>query len=181
MSRLPASQLDDRLWSEADSVPIVPFDFLEPRLKPLSVDGLSILDRELDLRRYPLRARVWVSGPADWTRILASDIEELGLSTNRHPDRMTVLAMTGVTALTRGMDLRIERNGDPAWPARQLADLLSAADLTHTSNEVSFMPGCQARYSEYMDIVFHSLFSCLCRSLEQWTNIYIEADIRISC
>ena len=50
-----------------------------------------------------------------------------------------------MTALTRGVALQIERNGDYAWPARQVADLLSAADLTHTSNEVSFMPGCQAQ------------------------------------
>jgi hypothetical protein len=142
---VPASQLVDRLWSEAGGVAVVPFDLLEPRLKPLLVDGLSILDRELNLRRYPLRARVWVSGPADWTRVLARDIEERGLSTNRHPDLLTVVTMTGVTALTRGVALRIERNGDSAWPARQLADLLSAADLTHTSNEVSFMPGCQAQ------------------------------------
>lgn len=142
---VPASQLADRLWSEAGSVAVVPFDLLEPRLKPLLVDGLSILDRELDLRRYPLRVRVWASGPNDWTRELASDLQQRRLNTNRHPGRLTVLAMTGVTALTRGVALQIERNGDYAWPARQVADLLSAADLTHTSNEVSFMPGCQAQ------------------------------------
>jgi hypothetical protein len=140
---VPATELADRLWSEPDALAIVPFDHLEPRLKPLAVDGQSVLDVDLDLHRYPLRATVWVEGPDDWTRILADEMEQQALSTNRHPDRLTVLVMTGVTALTRGVAFEIEARGDYAWPARQVADLLSSADLTHVSNEVSFMPGCE--------------------------------------
>lgn len=139
---VPASELADRLWSEPDALAIVPFDRLEPRLKPLAVDGLSILDADLDLHLYPLRATVWAQGPDDWRRLLADEMEKRAWSTNRHPDRLTVLAMTGVTALTRGVAFEIEARGDYAWPARQVADLLSSADLTHVSNEVSFMPGC---------------------------------------
>lgn len=137
-----ATELADRLWSEPDALAIVPFDRLEPRLKPLAVDGLSVLDADLDLHPYPLRATVWAEGPDDWQRLLAEDIERRALSTNRHPERLTVLVMTGVTALTRGVAFEIEARGDYAWPARQVADLLSSADLTHVSNEVSFMPGC---------------------------------------
>lgn len=140
---VPAAELADRLWSEPDALAIVPFDRLVPRLKPSAVDGLSVLDADLDLRQYPLRATVWVAGPEDWPRLLADEMEQQGLSTNRHPDRLTVLVMTGVTALTRGLASEIEARGDYAWPARQVADLLSSADLTHISNEVSFMPGCE--------------------------------------
>jgi hypothetical protein len=142
---VPASELVDRLWNEPGSVAVVPFDLLEPRLKPLLVDGWSILDRELDLRRYPLRVRVWISGPNDWTQGLGREIEERGLDTNRHPDHLTEFIMTGVTALTRGVALQIEGHGDYGWPARQVAALLSSADLTHASNEASFRPGCQAQ------------------------------------
>lgn len=140
---VPATELTDRLWSEPDALAIVPFDHLVPRLKPLAVDGLSVLDADLDQHRYPLRATVWAEGPDDWPRILADEMEQQALSTNRHPNRLTVLVMTGVTALTRGVAFEIEARGDYAWPARQVADLLSSADLTHVSNEVSFMPGCQ--------------------------------------
>ncbi|MEJ2734622.1 MAG: CapA family protein [Anaerolineae bacterium] len=140
---VPATELTDRLWSEPDALAIIPFDRLEPRLKPLAVDGLSILDADLDLQHYPLRATVWVEGSEDWPRLLAEEMEQKALSTNRHADRLTVLVMTGVTALTRGVAFEIEARGDYAWPARQVADLLSSADLTHISNEVSFMPGCE--------------------------------------
>ncbi len=158
---VPAAELADRLWSEPDALAILPFDQLEPRLKPLAVDGLSVLDADLDLQQYPLRALVWVEGPEDWPRLLADEIEQKALSTNRHADRLTVLAMTGVTALTRGVAFEIEARGDYAWPARQVADLLSSADLTHISNEVSFMPGCELEMDtwvfcarpEYMEVL----------------------------
>ncbi len=139
---VPAPELTDRLWSEPDALAIVPFDHLEPRLKPLVVDGLSVFDADLDLSNYPLRVTLWAEGPDDWLRLLADEMEKQALSTNRHPERLTVLVMTGVTALTRGVAFEIEARGDYAWPARQVADLLSSADLTHVSNEVSFMPGC---------------------------------------
>ena len=140
---VPARELAERLWNEPDALAIIPFDRLEPRLKPLAVDGLSALDADLDQHRYPLRATVWAKGPDGWPRLLADELEQQALNTNRHPDRLTVLAMTGVTALTRGVAFEIEARGDYAWPARQVADLLSSADLTHISNEVSFMPGCE--------------------------------------
>ena len=140
---LPAADLADRLWAAPEALAVVPFDRLAPRLKPLAVDGLSALDRDLDLRRYPLLATAWVRGPAELEEALVVEIAALGLDTNRRLDRLTVLDVTGVTALTRGVALEIERRGDPAWPARGVADLLSATDLTHVSHEVSFLPGCQ--------------------------------------
>jgi hypothetical protein len=140
---VPASELADRLWAEPDALAIVPFDRLEPRLKALAVDGISALDSTSTPARYPLALRVWATGEMEGVQALAARIEEEGLDSNRQPERMTVLLMTGVTALTRGVALEIEARGDPAWPARQIADLLAAADLTHVSNEVSFMGGCQ--------------------------------------
>ena len=140
---VPAADLADRLWAEPQALGLLPFEQLAPRLKPLAVDGLLALDRDLDLRRYPLLATVWVHGPADVEEALLAEIQARNLDTNRRLDRLTILDMSGVTALTRGVALEIEARGDPAWPARGLADLLSAADLTHVSNEVSFLPGCQ--------------------------------------
>jgi hypothetical protein len=138
-----ASELADTVWSEPDAVAVVPFDELQPRLKALPVDGLDVLDRSLDLRRYPLVATVWAVGPKQIAQAIAGTIKSQGMDTNRHPDRLTVLAMTGVTALTRHLAMDMDQAGDSAWPARHIASLLAAADLTHVSNEVSFMPGCQ--------------------------------------
>jgi hypothetical protein len=50
--------------------------------------------------------------------------------------------MTGVTAMSRGLAMKIDSSGDFAYPARDIGKFLSNADLTHTSNEVSFMDGC---------------------------------------
>ncbi len=142
---VPAADLADRLWSQPEALALVPFDRLEPRLKPLLVDGLSPLDRDLDLGRYPLLAPIWVRGPAAWEQALAAEVAAAGLESNRQLDRLAVLHLTGVTALTRGVALEIEARGDPGWPARGVADLVSAADLTHVSHEVSFVPGCRAQ------------------------------------
>jgi hypothetical protein len=139
----PAEELPDRVWAEQGSLGVVPFDQLEPSLKVLTVDRRQALDRDLDLDRYPLVARIWTDGPSTWQEALTSEIRNRGLDSNRHLDRLTVVDMTGVTALTRHLALEMERRRDPAWPARRLADLLSAADLTHVSNEVSFVPDCQ--------------------------------------
>lgn len=140
---VPDSELADRLWSDPSALALVPFDHLEPRLKVLPVDGLSALERSLDLHRYPLVATVWVSGPDGLVDSLTAEIQARGLEINRRPGRLSVVLMTGVTALTRGVAFQMEARGDPAWPARPVANLLSAADLTHVSNEVSFVPGCE--------------------------------------
>ncbi len=140
---VPADEVADRVWAEPGTLAIVPFHWLEPRLKALSVDGIAALDRTPALSRYPLAVRVWASGEAEEVQALVTRVKEQGLDSNRHAERMTVLVMTGVTALTRGVAMEIEAHGDPSWPARQIADLLAAADLTHVSNEVSFMDGCQ--------------------------------------
>jgi hypothetical protein len=141
---VPGADLLPRLEQQPEATAILPFDELRPQLKPLSLEGLSVLDRELDEAKYPLRAVAWAGGPAGWEAELAAHLAEKGLDSNRHLDQHTILAMTGVTALVRGIALEMEARGDVGWPARRLAGLLSAADLTHISNEVSFMRGCQA-------------------------------------
>ena len=50
--------------------------------------------------------------------------------------------MSGVVALSRGLASKIDSTKDYAYPARDLKEFLSDADLTHVSNEVSFVKGC---------------------------------------
>jgi poly-gamma-glutamate capsule biosynthesis protein CapA/YwtB (metallophosphatase superfamily) len=139
------NELSSRLWEEPGALAVVPFDQLEPCQKALAVDGMSALDRDLNLRRYPLLAQIWIDGPDRLASALIDEVRAGGLDTNRQADHLTVLVMTGVTALTRHVALEMEARNDPAWPARRIAGLLSAGDLTHVSNEVSFLPGCLAQ------------------------------------
>ena len=60
--------------------------------------------------------------------------------TKSFPSKDTVLtfAQTGVTALSRGMNRKLNQVGDAAYFAEYIKDFLSSFDLTHTSNESSF-------------------------------------------
>jgi len=145
---VPAAELVERAWAARPSAwAIVPFDALEPRWKVLRLDGTDIFNRALDLSRYPLALRWSVAGPrqgvaafvAHMTRALTTS--GIG-ATNRDPASLTVVAMTGTTAIARHSSEAIERSGDPLYPARAVADVLRRADVVHVSNEVPFYDQC---------------------------------------
>jgi poly-gamma-glutamate synthesis protein (capsule biosynthesis protein) len=136
---VPEVDLLDRAWAEQPTWAILPFEALEPRWKVLRIDGLLPLDRGLDLGVYPLVVRPAVTGPAE---ALQPFLEGVNLpATNRDESHMTVVVMTGVTALTRATAWRMEGKG-LHYPAQDVGDWLRAADITHVSNEVSFDPEC---------------------------------------
>ena len=54
---------------------------------------------------------------------------------------MTVVLMTGVSALVRTTSWQMEQRG-ALFPAQDIGDWLRSADLTHVSNEVSFSEAC---------------------------------------
>jgi poly-gamma-glutamate synthesis protein (capsule biosynthesis protein) len=137
-----AARLLDAAWSaRPPGWSIVPFDQLRPRWKALTLDGRSALDRGLDVRRYPLVVPVGVDGPPDRVAELRRAVARRGAVTNRDTGRMTVLMMTGVTALSRGIAARMEANG-VTYPAEKVRRVLRANDLLHISNEVSFTDDC---------------------------------------
>ncbi|HSQ16788.1 MAG TPA: CapA family protein, partial [Anaerolineales bacterium] len=55
--------------------------------------------------------------------------------------QLTIVDMTGVTALVRGTALWMERYGI-TYPAQDIGSILASADLTHISNEIPFTPDC---------------------------------------
>jgi hypothetical protein len=129
-------ELVEALWQGRTTLAILPFDQLEPRLAVLAVDGQNPVENSahFDPARYPLVAHLYAQGAA--RQLLA------GLpSNNRNPALLTVLTMTGVTALCRMTAAQIEQFG-PAWPAAVVGPELASADLTHISNEVPFVEGC---------------------------------------
>ena len=83
--------------------------------------------------------------------------------TNRDPNKLTVLAMTGVTAMARNSAVAIDRSGDPGFLARQVGPELAAADLTTTSNEISIFDGCVA------DNTLNNVL--LCSKPAYWENL----------
>ena len=57
-----------------------------------------------------------------------------------YPSKKNVLTMaqTGVTALSRAMNAKLDEVGDATYFSQNLGEYLSSFDLTHTSNESSF-------------------------------------------
>lgn len=118
---VPANALLAAAWStRPSSFAILPFDELEQRWKLLHLDGVNLFEKDADVSSYPLVT----SGPA-----------------NRDLDKMTVVAMTGVTALVRGTAVMMEKKG-VLYPGAAIRDWLRSADIAHISNEVSFWDKC---------------------------------------
>lgn len=131
------------LEEQPDSVGLLPFDRLDPSFKVLAVDGRNPLDKGLDMATYPLAVALVVRGPqaGELAAALQGAVTPV---TNRDPARMTTLIMTGVTAMSRGTAVKMEKKGY-TYPAEVISATLRAADITHVSNEVPFIRGCEPR------------------------------------
>ncbi len=129
---------------------VLPFDQLAPQVKALTMNGLDPTNNDFDASEYPLTVRLYVNAKPDAQDAAAglqAAVEAAGVQTNRDPAKLTVLAMTGVTAMARMTALRMEQNGY-GYPAEVVGPELSRADITHISNEIPFTEDCQVNASE---------------------------------
>jgi poly-gamma-glutamate synthesis protein (capsule biosynthesis protein) len=131
--------LIDTLWATRPSWSIVPFHRLSPELKVLALDGQSPLDHNFEALAYPLVARIGISGDG----AAAAQLRALwsGPGGNRDPGRLSRVAMTGVTALSRATAYQMEIQGITT-PGTVVGPVLQAADIAHLSHEVAFAPDC---------------------------------------
>ena len=159
------------LW-EGNAWAVQPFETLESKLKVIAVDGLSPLANDFEAAVYPLSLDFTLvqtenAGPDP---AAVQPVPDALATTNRDPDKMTTLVMTGVTALVRATAYRMEEYG-VLYPAEGIVDWLTGADLTHISNEVSFYEDCP-----YPDPHSRLLFFC---SNPDYIELfdYVGADI----
>jgi hypothetical protein len=145
--QLPSTDLLGEAWSRKNAWAIVPFEALVPQWKVLQVDGRSPVRKEFDPGGYALSVPVSLQGDPDRVTVLLGSLGDGGgtafdlLQTNRDPAQLTVVAMTGVTALVRATAFTMHRNGI-TYPAQDVGPLLREADFTHISNEIPFTPDC---------------------------------------
>jgi hypothetical protein len=130
---LPADQLLQQAWAQRPVLAIIPFEDLQPRWKVLKVDGSSPIETDFQPAAYALTVRYGWKGAQG----VAGPLPE----TNWQRSKMTVLLMTGTTALVRGTADRMRTKGI-TYPSQDILDWLTSADLLHISNEVSFYPKC---------------------------------------
>jgi poly-gamma-glutamate synthesis protein (capsule biosynthesis protein) len=136
---LPSDQITPKLWETKPAWGIVPFDELNPRLKVLSIDGRTPFLHGLDLNAYPLAVKIGIAGPVGKAEQLQTALGQP--LTNRDESKMTLVAMTGVTAMSRDFAASMDVNG-VLYPAKNIQDYFDTSDIVHISNEVSFWPDC---------------------------------------
>ncbi len=137
-----SASLPSSLEASANAIAIVPFAGLTPVLKVLRVNGVNILSNTFDAAAYPLAVVVAVFG-MDGEIIAEALRPHITQPTNRSPNKLTTLIMTGVTAMARITAVRMDTKGYE-YPAAVIAPTLRLADITHISNEVPFLEECVA-------------------------------------
>ncbi len=128
---------------------ILPFDQLDARFKVIAIDGQNPLHHEFDADQWPLTLRLNGTESmteADWSAIQPS---------NRDPEKLTNIMMTGVTALVRAVEGYMYVWGTE-YPATNIGDTLRAADILHINNEIPFAPNCSQTDEELDRLVFCS-------------------------
>lgn len=136
---LAKEELLEYAWAHQPSLAIVPFEALEPRWKVLLVDGLSPVRKDFVLENYRLKISLSLNSAPELAALIQSNVEIP--PSNRDPQKLTVVALTGVTALVRATAFEMEQHG-MTYPAQDIRDWLRNADITHISNEVPFAGDC---------------------------------------
>jgi hypothetical protein len=141
-----AEKLLATAWEEKTTWAIIPFEQIDPQWKVIQVDEKSPIHKGFDPKTYGLSVPFSFVGKADLIENFnlnygLNTAEPILPSSNRDPQKMTVVAMTGVTALVRGTAYMMEKYG-MTYPAIDIGNILRDADITHISNEIPFWPNC---------------------------------------
>ncbi|MFH1632733.1 MAG: CapA family protein [Chloroflexota bacterium] len=120
-------------WDQPPAYALVPFENLDPQWKVMEVDGISPVRVDFDLGDYELVIPISLAGEAPIIPTIPA--------TNRDPNKLTTVVMTGVTALVRATAFTMEQRGI-TYPAQDIGGWLREADITHISNEVPFAEDC---------------------------------------
>ncbi|MHC1741275.1 MAG: CapA family protein [Anaerolineaceae bacterium] len=140
---LPEDKFTSNDFKSLKTWAIVPFEQISPRWKVILIDGINPLDKPLDTAMYSLKADFVISGILDGEAQLsiAKELMKLLPATNRDESKLTVLMMTGTTAMVRATAYKMEIKGLD-YPILEIKDWFKNADLIHVSNEVAFNPDC---------------------------------------
>jgi len=144
---IQAKKLSQQAWDRRPAWAIIPFEELNPAWKVIAVDDISPIHKEFNPGDYALTLPISLIGePPAWLKIPGS---------NRDPEKLTTLAMTGVTALVRATAYTMEIR-EITYPGKDIGPWLRAADITHISNEVAFAKNCPFPDPVQADVKFCS-------------------------
>lgn len=129
-----------KLKESDDNIGLLTFDTLDYRVKVIPFNEKYYLDDQDGAVKFRFYSSV---KPEDEFVIPIIGIH-MGSSGSGIMQRnlLTKLNMSGVVAIARNLAFKIEAAKEDDYAAKYIGDFLSDADLTHVSNEVSFVPGC---------------------------------------
>jgi len=139
---LKSEDLMSTLKESEEYISFVPFEDLNEGFKILSLDGKYCLTDisgclSIGYKLEEAKESEFVS------RILNHNMRlEYGKNIAVNTKDLVKINMSGVVAMSRGLASKIDSSKDYSYPARSLGEFLTNADLTHISNEVSFVKGC---------------------------------------
>jgi poly-gamma-glutamate synthesis protein (capsule biosynthesis protein) len=126
-------------WEKPNTWSIIPFQDLKPRWKVIELDSQSPISSDFDSKNYPLLVPYGLSGDPALVADLAHQLA--WPSSNYDPEKMTVVLMTGVSALTRATAWRMNGKGIE-YPGLLIGDWMREPDFSHISHEVAFSESC---------------------------------------
>jgi hypothetical protein len=100
---VPEVQLQNNDFTSMRNWAIVPFEQITPRWKVIKIGGLSAIDKPLDVNAYALTVNFSLINTGSEKQVTETGKKVFALlsKTNRDEAKMTVLMMTGTTAMTR--------------------------------------------------------------------------------
>jgi len=135
-------ELISKLEESDTNIGLVEFPNLDFRVKILETDkGYYLDDRSASIE---IKFYVQLSEKVD-DFILSVLSKNIDIGTEGwDEEKLTKVNMGGVVAIARSLASRMDQVEDYAYPAKEIGSFLADADLTHVSNEVSFVEGCVA-------------------------------------
>lgn len=128
-----------KLKESDENIGLIPFESLDSRVKIIPYNDRYYLDDPEGAVKYKFYSSV---EPED-EFIISVISHHMGNSGGSfEKTSLTKLNMGGVVAVARNLAFKMEAVKDYEYPAKEIGDFLADADLTHFSNEVSFVPGC---------------------------------------
>ncbi|MCL5071416.1 MAG: CapA family protein, partial [Actinobacteria bacterium] len=182
-------EIKKSLESNPDSFAVIPFEELRKEFKVLNIDGKSVFDKDFSYESYPFSFSVSFGGYDFEKAQKLKEAFERTFFSNRDSDKLTVINMTGVTALVRGVANRMDSKG-ALYPGEKIAEILKNADITHISNEISFKEDCNAGqsgtifcskpgYIELLKSIGTDLVELTGNHLNDYGSQYLESTLKI--
>lgn len=136
---------------QSESIPaLINITELNTQYKLLTKNNQYYLDTFNDQSTYPVYISITPSNDiatkyiSTIKNIFTQNKKILEITSKKTLSNQNVFTFiqTGVTAISRALAMKMEATHNMKYPAADVAKFLANADLTHTSNEVSFVPGC---------------------------------------